>query len=264
MSLQGYWADKKTTQLRDVPTDLVAVLPIGAIEQHGPHLPLSVDCDLVNAVIVRMLAQLADNQNVLVMPSLTITKSEEHNRFAGTLSLSADTLLSVLRDVGRSVSSAGITRLVLFNGHGGNNAVLEIAARDLRLHHNMVVATCSWFGFATIPSEMDQTSIDFDLHAGELETSAMLASRPELVDMSATQNFRPVMEKWKDTFQYIGLTGQPARPGWAIEDLNEFGACGNAREATAEKGEQLLNSAASGFVEFLKEFAVFDHRGTLT
>lgn len=260
MSLQGYWAEFKSSQLRDIPPDLLAILPIGAIEQHGPHLPLSVDRDLVDAVIKRVLPLLSDDQNILVMPTLAITKSNEHDHFPGTLSLSGETLLSVLRDIGESISRSGISRLVFLNGHGGNNAALEIAARDLRISNNLIVTTCSWFGFAETPAEIDDSSIAYDLHAGELETSAMLAAHPEMVDMSAAQDFRPAMDDWEKSFKYIGLSGQPAKPGWIIDDLNKFGACGNAKAATAAKGEILLNSAARGFAAFLKEFATFDHR----
>ena len=136
MTLQGYWADQTASAFKDVPDDLIAVLPIGAIEQHGPHLPLSVDLDLVEATIVRVLPHLENDQNVLVLPSLTITKSGEHDRHAGTLSLSAETLLAALMGIAGSVARAGVQRLVLLNGHGGNDAVLDIAARDMRIAHD--------------------------------------------------------------------------------------------------------------------------------
>lgn len=264
MSLQGYWSDLKAPQFQNLPEDLVVVLPIGAVEQHGPHLPLSVDHDLVHDVIKRTLPLLSRDQNVLVLPALTVTKSNEHAGFPGTLSLSAETLLSVLRDLGASVARAGAERLVLFNGHGGNNAVLEIAAREMRIAHNMIVVCCSWFGFADMPPDVDEHSIAYDLHGGELETSAMLAARPDRVDMALANDFTPAMKDWEKTSRYTGLTGQAARPGWIIEDLNAQGACGNASVASAEKGDQLLDSAARNFARFLREFSDFDHRGRRT
>ena len=148
MGVQGYWADLASAAFADLPEDLVAVLPVGAIEQHGPHLPISVDRDLVDAVVERTWPQLNDDQNVLVLPTLAVTKSGEHGNHPGTLALSAETLMATLREIGAGVVNAGITRLVLLNGHGGNTAVLEIVARDLRIEHDMIVATCSWFGFA--------------------------------------------------------------------------------------------------------------------
>lgn len=260
MSIQGYWADQKASVFRDLPADLVAVLPVGAIEQHGPHLPVSVDRDLVEAVIDRVLPQLAGHQNVLVLPTLAVTKSNEHDRHPGTLSLSADTLLATLRDIGASVARTGVQRLVLFNGHGGNNAVLDIAARDLRIAHDLIVANCSWFGFAAFEEVMQGADLSYDLHAGDCETSPMLAAKPELVDMRLAKDFIPAMRNWEKTNNFIGLTGQAARPAWIIDDLNADGACGNAAAATVEKGTQLLDNSARNFTTFLEEFSRFDHR----
>lgn len=260
MGRQGYWADLKAPEFRALPPDTVAVLPIGAIEQHGPHLPLSVDRDLVEAVVTRALPLLTPDQTVLVLPSLTITKSGEHDRHPGTLSLSADTLLAVLRDIGASVARAGVARLVLFNGHGGNTPVLDVSARDLRIRQDMIVATCSWFGFADTHGLFDPAALARDIHAGDSETSAMLAARPDLVDMSRARDFTPAMADWEKTLRFTGLTGQTARPGWIIDDLHPDGACGNASAATAAKGAQMLNSAARNFAMFLAEFAGFDHR----
>ncbi|WP_421906577.1 creatininase family protein [Mameliella sp.] len=260
MSVQGYWADLPSAAFPDLPQVTVAVLPLGATEQHGPHLPLSVDNDLIGAVAERMLAALTPEQSVLVLPALTITKSDEHIAFPGTLTLSAETLLTVLREIGASVARAGVTRLVLFNGHGGNSALLQVAARDLRLQHDLVVVCCSWGGFAEWRGKFDPDSYAHDIHAGDSETSAMLALRPERVDMTKAKDFRPAMMDWESAFPQIGLGGKPASPGWLAQDLNPHGACGNAAAATADKGAALLDSAGRGFAAFLAEFARFDHR----
>ncbi|MDD9730531.1 creatininase family protein [Mameliella sp. AT18] len=260
MSVQGYWADLPSAAFPDLPQETVAVLPLGATEQHGPHLPLSVDSDLIGAVADRMLAALAPEQSVLVLPGLTITKSDEHIAFPGTLTLSAETLLAVLREIGASVARAGVTRLVLFNGHGGNSALLQVAARDLRLQHDLVVVSCSWGGFAEWQGIYAPESYAHDIHAGDSETSAMLALRPDRVDMSKARDFRPAMTDWDSAFPHIGLGSKPASPGWLAQDLNGQGACGNAAAATADKGAALLDSAARGFAAFLAEFAGFDHR----
>jgi len=261
MSVQGYWADQKSTVFRDLPEDLVAVLPVGAIEQHGPHLPVSVDRDLVEATLQRVLPLLSSSQSILILPTLTITKSNEHHRHPGTLSLSAETLLATLRDIGASIARAGVRRLVFLNGHGGNTAVLDIAARDLRISQDLIVATCSWFGFADWDGVMDPKAMAYDLHAGDCETSPMLAAKPHLVDMTKAENFVTAMQDWEQRNQFIGLTGQAARPGWIIDDLNDKGVCGDASAATVEKGRHLLDSAARKFAAFLLEFASFDHRG---
>lgn len=258
--VQGYWADLPSSAFADLPGDTIAVLPLGATEQHGPHLPLSVDSDLIGSAAARMLDALAPEQSVLVLPTLTVTKSDEHIAFPGTLTLSAETLLAVLREIGASVARAGVRRLVFYNGHGGNSALLQIAARDLRIHLDLIVVTCSWSGFADWQGHFDPAEWAHDIHAGDSETSAMLAARHERVDMSMAQDFRPAMADWETAFPRIGLGGKPANPGWMAQDLHAKGACGNAAAATAEKGRALLDSAGRGFAGFLAEFARFDHR----
>ncbi|MEM9714947.1 MAG: creatininase family protein [Pseudomonadota bacterium] len=259
MSLQGYWSDQKAPAFENLPSDLVVVQPVGAVEQHGPHLPLSVDCDLVEAVITRGMSKLSADQNVLILPTLTVTKSDEHDHFPGTLSLSADTLLAKIRDIGASLSRANIERLVFLNGHGGNAASLDITARDLRIQHDMIAATASWFGFADY-SAVEPEHILHDFHGGLIETSAMLATKPELVDMDLAENFEPASMAWEQSYKFIGLTRQAAKPAWIAGDLHPKGVCGDAASATVELGNQLLDSAARDFAAFLAEFARFDGR----
>jgi creatinine amidohydrolase len=251
-----HWEDLSAPQFRALSGPVVAVLPLGATEQHGPHLAVSVDSDLVMAVLDRVAVP--EGMTVLVLPCLRITKSGEHDRHPGTLSLSGDTLLAVLRDIAGSVRRAGVERLCLFNGHGGNTALLEMAVREMRNAQELIAVHCSWFGFAETDGLYDPAALALDIHAGDSETSPMLAAAPQKVDMALAQDFRPAMAEWSE--QWIGLTGQAARPGWIIDDLNADGACGNAAAATVEKGEALLGSAARNFAAFLSEFAVFDHR----
>ena len=258
MSLQGYWADLTSSAFRDLPADLVAILPLGATEQHGPHLPLSVDSSLTEAVLSRALEALDDRQNVLALPTLSVTKSDEHLAFPGTLALGPETLLSVIRDIGASIARTGVRRLLFLNGHGGNTALLEIASREMRRRHGMITASASWFGFADYQRDYADAELAHDIHAGDLETSAMLALRPDLVDMDLAEDFRPAQEAWAEAFPLIGLTGQPGRPAWVAQDLNPDGACGNAAAATTEKGAHLIDSAATGLVRFLSQFARFD------
>ncbi|MEM9578185.1 MAG: creatininase family protein [Pseudomonadota bacterium] len=251
-----YWEDLSAPQFRGLSGPVVAVLPLGATEQHGPHLAVSVDSTLVEAVLARV--QVPQGVTALVLPSLRITRSAEHDRFPGTLSLSGDTLLAVLRDIAASVKRAGVSRLCLFNGHGGNTALLETVIREMRITHDLIAVQCSWFGFAQTDGLYDADKLAHDFHAGDTETSAMLAASAQHVDMAQAEDFRPATTTWESI--WIGLTGQAARPGWIIDDLNAQGACGDAASATAEKGEALLASAARNFAAFLAEFAAFDHR----
>lgn len=251
-----YWEDLSSPQFRALSGPLIAVLPLGATEQHGPHLAVSVDSDLVDAVIARTDAP--EGVTTLVLPTLRVTKSGEHDRHPGTLSLSGETLLAVLRDIAASVKRAGVDRLCLFNGHGGNTALLEMAVRDMRMRHDLIAVHCSWFGFADYEGLFDPVALAFDIHGGDSETSPMLAAAPQKVNMSLAKDFRPAMQDWSE--KWIGLTGNTARPGWIIDDLCPDGACGNAAAATTEKGDALLKSAACNFTEFLSEFSRFDHR----
>lgn len=253
--MKGYWADLKAADFGGLPQNLIAVLPLGATEQHGPHLPVSVDNDLVTAMLERSLPLW--QTSALILPTLTITKSNEHGNHAGTLSLSARTLLAVLDDIGASIAKAGINRLCMINGHGGNTAVLEVACRELRIAHGMITAHGSWFGFADWNNVMDTDDMAHDQHGGDSETSPMLATKPHLVDMSKARNFPSKSREWQAKHKWVGLTGQAMRPGWMIDDLHTSGACGDANAATPEKGNALLNSAAEGFAAFLTEFANF-------
>ncbi|MEO0401349.1 MAG: creatininase family protein, partial [Pseudomonadota bacterium] len=219
---------------------------------HGPHLPFCVDTTLTEAVLARVQTK----ATALQLPTLSITKSDEHARHAGTLTLSADTLLAVIRDITASVAQAGIKRLVFFNGHGGNTALLDVAARAARIDHGLICATTSWFVFADLTG-FDAAELAYDLHAGDIETSAMRAARPDLVAMARAKNFETAMAGWEKAGHLTGLTGQPARPGWIIDDLNPDGALGNAAAATAEKGAQLLDTAANGTARWLEDFAAF-------
>ncbi|MEM1075345.1 MAG: creatininase family protein [Pseudomonadota bacterium] len=252
------WEDLSAPAFRALSGPVVAVLPLGATEQHGPHLAVSVDSVLVDAVIERTAPLVGSELTVLVLPTLRVTKSGEHDRHPGTLSLTGETLMAVLRDIAASVSRAGVVRLCLFNGHGGNTALLEQAIRDMRIAQKLIAVHCSWFSFAETDGMYDPAALAFDIHGGDSETSPMLAAAPRKVDMSKARHFRASMREWPE--HWIGLTGQAARPGWIIDDLNEDGACGDAASATVEKGEALLSSAARNFAAFLAEFAVFDHR----
>lgn len=257
--MNGYnWADLTRSDFETLDPATVAVQPLGATEQHGPHLPLSVDTDLTETALTRTRAHLRQDQPVLILPTLSVTKSNEHAAVAGTLTLSARTLLAVLEDIGASVARAGVRRLVFFNGHGGNTALLEIACRELRIAHGLITAHCSWFGFAEAETHVTPRESAHDIHGGLIETSAMLAHDPAKVDMHRAAEFRPKTRDWETGLRWTGLTGQAARPGWVIGDLNPDGACGDARGATAALGDALMETAGRNFAAFLDEFAAFD------
>jgi creatinine amidohydrolase len=194
---QRFWADLTTAQFDGrrrcgLAARTVAVLPLAAIEQHGPHLPLNVDTTLVDGMVQATLPHLAAEAPVLFLPTQSVCLSNEHAAFAGTLTLRADTVLRVWMELGECVHRAGVNRLVLFNSHGGNVSLMDVVARDLRSRLGMMVWHASWFN---LPLGEEVTGLfppeehRFGIHGGDIETSLMLALKPEQVDMGQARHF---------------------------------------------------------------------------
>ncbi|MBS7700688.1 MULTISPECIES: creatininase family protein [unclassified Chelatococcus] len=254
----GRWADLTRVDFEELDrARAIVVLPIGATEQHGPHLPVSVDSDLAEAVVERALPLVPDNLAVLALPTLAFGKSNEHGAIAGTLSLSAKTLMSILTDIGQGLSKTGFRRLVILNAHGGNSSILDIVARDIKIEFGLTVATCHWYNFNEAATLTDPSEQAYGIHAGLVETSAMLSLKPERVVMERAANFPNRAQDWQTTFRHLGLSAGRARPAWVMDELNDAGACGDAASATATMGEQLLSHAARNFADFLAEFDRF-------
>lgn len=232
----------------------MAVLPVGAVEQHGPHLPLSVDASLIDGVINAALPQLPADLPVLFLPSQNIGFSVEHTHYAGTLSLQPATLIALWTELGACVARAGIKKLLLLNGHGGQVSVMDIVARELRMQYGLLVYSASWFGLVDDAANQQFCAHEhrFGIHGGEVETSMMLHLAPETVHMERAQNFASTSEVRAGKYHFIG-NGRSAKLGWAIEDYNPAGAVGNAAAATAERGAQMVQSAAEGLVALLGE-----------
>ncbi len=248
-----YWHEMTTRDFAALDRErTVAVLPVGAIEQHGPHLPVYVDACINQGLIEAMLARLPAELPVLVLPMQSVGKSNEHIAFPGTLTLSAETLGRVCTEIGESVHRAGIRRLVLFNSHGGQPQVIEIVARELRVRLKMFAVTVSWWQGGYPPDLIPQEELRYGIHGGMVETAMMLHLRPDLVRMELAQDF-------VSTARTIAAENRLLQPlggigfGWQAQDLNEHGACGNARAATAELGRKLVEHAAAQFAQLLTE-----------
>lgn len=257
-----FWADLTTrqfAQLRGAPgiDQVVTVLPVGATEQHGPHLPLSVDSDLVDAVVAGALPLLPPQLPVLVLPTQRIGKSNEHARFAGTLSLSAETLIRLWTDIGDAVAATGIRKLLLFNGHGGQVGMMDIVARDLRARHDLIVYFSNWYDLPIpdgVMAPFDAAERRFGIHAGDVETSMMLALRPARVDMGQARDFLSTSQARAAEFPILG-NGRSAKLAWQMQDLNPMGAAGDASAASADKGQALLDAAAQQLALMLAELS---------
>ena len=250
------WADLNTRDFSALdPARTVAVLPLGATEQHGPHLPLSVDTVLVEGVLRAALTHLADTDPVLVLPTQTVGLSTEHTAFAGTLHLSPQTLIQMWCDIGASVARAGVKKLLMFNAHGGNVGLMDVVARELRAQHGLIVYSSSWYNLPLDSSAMAQFSADehrFGIHAGDIETSMMLALLPERVKMAEARDFASASQERAKYFAVLG-NGKSAKLGWHMQDYNPHGAAGNAAAATAAKGQALVHSAGEQLALLLQE-----------
>lgn len=250
-----YWTDLTGPEFKDLDTEnTIAILPVGATEQHGPHLPLSVDTDLAEAVLSRAAEQAEADLTVLQLPTQAIGRSVEHDGFPGTLSLSASTLQALWMDIGRGVVAAGVRKLVLFNGHGGNISTMDIVARDLRAECGLWVAHTSWFALAEAGQSLDAAELTHGIHGGALETSAMLAVRPDVVRKENLRDFPSKGQAWAEQYEWVGVGGKPVKLGWLMRDLNPDGAAGDAGAASTEIGRDLIDRAARNFAAFLSEF----------
>ena len=232
----------------------VAVLPVAAIEQHGPHLPLSVDTTLVEGVVDACIPLLPPNLPVLFLPTQAVGKSNEHARYAGTLTLSADTLQRLWMELGACVAAAGVKKLLLLNSHGGQVTVMETVARELRVAHDLLVVSTNWFSLPMAPEVhalFTPQEHRFGIHAGDVETSMMLALQPDAVDMAQAQDFASTMAT--RAAQYPLLGNGAAKVAWQMQDLNPWGAAGNATLATATKGHAVIQDAAARLADLLQE-----------
>ena len=255
-----FWADLTTTDFAKLALDrTIAVLPVAATEQHGPHLPLSVDTDLVDGVVAASLPHLPADLPVLFLPTQAVGFSPEHARFPGTLTLKTETIVRLWTDIAESVAASGVRKLVLFNAHGGQVSVMDLVARDLRARLDMLVYSVSWFNLPLRDANGQDVNAlfspeehRFGVHAGDVETSMMRAFRPELVRMDAAQNFRSSSQDRAERFDILG-NGRSAKLGWQMQDYNPHGAAGNAAAATAEKGQALLDAAGRALAQLLVE-----------
>ena len=253
ISKKRFWEDFSTLEFSNLDIEkIVAVLPIAAIEQHGPHLPVGVDSIIIESLVNIISERLPKNSNLIFLPTQKIGKSNEHHRFPGTLSFTMETMTSMLVDIGNSLNNFGIRKLVLFNSHGGNISIMDTVVRELRIHNKMFVFNLNWFGLGMPDGIFTDQELKHGIHAGDLETSVMLAIDSDKVVLSKAKNFIPKTIELEKKFKNIGLNSG-AKFGWATQDLNSSGACGNAEIATVEKGEKTLKFITNKLLDVFKE-----------
>ena len=255
-----HWSDLSTADFAALDrARAIAVLPVAATEQHGPHLPLSVDTDIANGVIHASLPHIAPDLPALFLPTQAVGYSPEHTRFAGTLTLKAETVLRLWTEIGECVAASGVKKLVLLNAHGGQVGLMDLVARDLRARLGMLVYSVNWFNLPLTDAQGQDVNARFSadehrfgIHAGEIETAMMLALRPERVRMDQAEYFRSTSQDRAMHFPILG-NGRSAKLGWMMQDYNANGAVGNAGAATAANGHAVLDAAGRALAQLLGE-----------
>jgi creatinine amidohydrolase len=254
------WTDIRPTNVADV--DLarwIAVLPLAATEQHGPHLPLETDVLIGEAYLTRVRELLADDLPVTFLPIERIGISSEHTDFPGTLTLSPQTAIQNWMAIGDEIAKAGLKKLVIVTSHGGNVAAMSLVAQEMRAQHRMLVVTTSWGRLSAPETLFPPEEIEHGIHGGAVETSIMLARHGEQVRRERIANFCPSTIEMKKNFRWLSAQ-RPAPFAWQTQDLHPSGAVGDATLASAEKGERLIDQGAKAFCELLAEVDCFDLR----
>ena len=249
------WLNLTTGEFTTQPR--IAVLPVAAVEQHGPHLPVGVDTHIAEAYLARVRALLPAGSPAVILPVQVVGASDEHKAFPGTLTLAPETALHAFIEIGESIARTGIRKLVIINSHGGNLAIIDLAARQLRVRLGMLAVHCSWGRFGFPDGQFTAAECTHGIHGGDIETSIMLAAYPDLVRREKIADFRPATYAMERDYRWL-RADFPAGFGWMTQDLHPSGAVGDASLASAEKGEAALDHGAKAFIELLKDVERFE------
>lgn len=251
----GYWQELTTQDFATLDVEkTIAILPVAAIEQHGPHLPLATDALINSGIVEASLPRLSGALTALVLPALNVGASAEHEDFAGTLSIAPEHLLATWLDVGQSIARAGLRKLVILNTHGGQRALVDMAAVRLRVDHELLVVRCNYSSFGAPEGLFEAHEWKHGLHGGEVETSLMLHLHPKLVRRDQLDDFDSLGAHLERKNSWLGAE-KPMGIGWKSQDLNRAGVAGNAARADAACGEEYLDYLAKSFAELLAEVA---------
>ena len=242
------WQDYRAPEWKAVdPMNTIAILPTAAIEQHGPHLPVGTDT-IINAGLLALLrAKCPDDLDLRILPVQAVGKSNEHLWAPGTLTLTAPTALAVWTEIGLSVARARVRKLVILNSHGGNVDLISIVGRELRVQAGMLVVKLGWGAYGVPEGLYSGQETTYGIHGGDVETSMVLAFRPDTVDMTAAQDFRSSAET--GAISPIGGVSY----GWIASDLNPNGVVGEAHLATAAKGHATADKMVTDVIGLLRK-----------
>jgi len=235
----------------------IAVLPLAATEQHGPHLPLGTDVMIAQAYLARVRELLSPTIPATFLPIQPIGISTEHIGYPGTLTLPTEVALKSWMALGESVARAGLKKLVMVTSHGGNSAAMSLVAQDLRAHHGLLVVTTGWSRFGAPEGLFPADELRHGIHGGAVETSIMLARYPQAVRQAEIADFRPASIAMEKDYRWLAAH-RPAPFAWQAQDLHVSGAAGDATQGSAEKGQRLLDHGAAAFCELLADVDQFD------
>ncbi len=249
--------DENVTDRPLPATSAISVLPLGAHEQHGPHLPFETDTLIAEGIVARLKANLPLNFPASFLPAEPVGYSVEHMDFPGTKTLRYDEAVERWLTIVKSEYDKGVRKFVMLNAHGGNSPIMTIVATEARVRFGMLAVATSWTRFGVPPDTITPEDKAFDIHGGDIETSVMLALHPDKVDMSKARAFASRQADFSRDFKHLRAYG-PHAFGWMMRDLNDDGVAGNAAIATAQKGESLISHAVGGLTALLEDVRAFD------
>lgn len=253
MTRKIWWTDFSASDFSTIdPAKTIAIMPIAAVEQHGPHLPVGTDT-IINQSMMVLLAERAPAElDIRILPVQAVGKSNEHIWAKGTLSHKATNLIDAWTQIGLEVARAGVRKIIFVNSHGGNEEIMGIVARELRVQADMLAVKSGWrFTPTGLLSDQERRH---GIHGGDAETSLILHFRPDLVDMSRAENFVSIAARDEAEFTYLRPTGAFGHTyAWIASDINPSGAVGDASLATAEKGREIAEHNVAGMLEVLAE-----------
>jgi len=239
---------------REIGPSSILLLPVGATEQHGPHLPLSVDTVIAHETATALVGACGEALDVWQLPTMSVSKSNEHAWSPGTLWLSPDTMMAVLRDLARSIVTTGAERLVLLNGHGGNTTHLGTALRELRLEFGLKTFLMHPALPPAYGGVSNEEELGMGIHGGRDETSVFMHLRPEQVHLELAERRVP---EGLATNRHVKFGGSTSF-GWLSDDFHPDGYIGDPTGANVELGRRLFESAVDSLAEAMEEVRVFD------
>lgn len=252
------WTDIRWPEISGAgPARWIAVLPLAATEQHGPHLPVGTDVMIAQAYLARVRELLPAAIPATFLPLQPVGISTEHIDYPGTLTLPTEVALKAWMALGASVARAGLKKLVMVTSHGGNSAAMTLVAQDLRAQHGLLVVTTGWSRFGAPEGLFSADELRHGIHGGAVETSIMLARYGQHVRGEAIEDFRSAAIAIEKDHRWLSAH-RPAPFAWQAQDLHPGGAVGDATAASAEKGERLLDHGARAFCELLADVDKFD------